>query len=77
MIESNTPQSRREFFRSVGRYAVLGIMTTAGALLAKRGGIDRTSQRCTNKGVCCNCGAYKGCRLPAALSAKQAMTKSA
>ncbi len=76
MIESIPLQNRREFFRSVGRYAVLGIMTTAGVLLAKRGGIDRTTQRCTNKGVCCNCGSYKRCRLPAALSAKQAMTES-
>jgi len=63
---------RREFFRAAARYLVLGAMTAIGILLARRGGIDRRTQRCDRKGVCCGCRTFDTCRLPAALSAKLA-----
>lgn len=66
-----TIQNRREFFRGLGRNAVLAVLGAGGGLLAKRG-LNASEHRCVNKSVCCNCGAYAGCRLPAALSAKQA-----
>ncbi len=53
------------------RYLVLGGMAAVGVVLARRGGIDRSKQRCDRKGVCCGCGAFDDCGLPAALSAKQ------
>jgi len=68
----DSAQDRREFLRTAGRYAALGTMAAGGALIASRGEIDRDGQVCINKSVCCNCGAYRGCRLPAALSAKEA-----
>ncbi len=63
---------RREFFRAAARYLVLGAMAAVGILLARRGGIDRRTQRCDRKGVCCGCRVFEDCRLPAALSAKLA-----
>jgi hypothetical protein len=63
--------SRREFFRSLGRYGVLGALAAGGAVAGRRG-INRSRQKCVNKSVCCNCKAFDDCRLPAALSAKDA-----
>ena len=63
--------NRREFFRSLGRYTVLGTIAAVGALVGGRRGIDRAKQRCVNKSVCGNCPTYDECRLPAALTAKQ------
>ncbi len=70
MSEARPEKSRREFFRSVGRYLTLGLIGAGGGTLAGRA-LDKDSQRCVNRSVCCNCAALKGCRLPAALSAKQ------
>ena len=64
-------QDRREFVRSCMRYGVLGVMATGGLLLGKRRGVDRSTQRCVSKGVCCGCRMFEACGLPAALSAKQ------
>jgi len=63
--------TRREFFRSLGRYITLGAIGAGGGVVASRRGIDPGSHRCINKSVCCSCGVYDGCRLPAALSAKE------
>ena len=71
MREEEPTQSRREFFRSFVRYGVLGVMAAGGVLLGKRRGGDRGKQRCVSKGVCCGCGAFEACGLPAAVSAKQ------
>ena len=62
--------SRREFFRSAGRYALLAALAAIAAVTRRKqlpGG-----QRCVNQGICRNCGAFAGCELPQALSARRA-----
>ena len=62
--------SRREFLRSLGRLGILAAMGGAGAKLLK-GRIVRSSEICVNQGICRGCGAFDGCGLPQALSARQ------
>ena len=71
MSDGKTQENRRDFFRSLGRYAALGLIGVGGGVLASRRGVDREGHRCQNRSVCCNCGVFGDCRLPAALSAKQ------
>ena len=71
MSNEKVSGNRREFFRSLGRYMTLGLIGVGGGVLASRRGVNREGQRCRNKSVCCNCGVFSDCRLPAALSAKQ------
>lgn len=71
MYDNKKSGNRREFFRSLCRYLTLGLLGAGGGALAARRTVDRKGQRCINKSVCCKCGAFAGCRLPAALSAKQ------
>lgn len=68
--------SRREFFRSLARYTLLGGLAGLGALLAARGGgrPRRPSDVCAGGGVCRGCPALAGCVLPAALGTKEAAT---
>ncbi|MCX6928811.1 MAG: hypothetical protein NT154_37205 [Verrucomicrobia bacterium] len=63
-------ESRREFFRATVRYALLALVSAAASLAAR----PRTAggQRCVNRGICTSCGAFPGCGLPQALSAKRA-----
>ena len=71
--------SRRDFLRAAARFAALaGIGTLAVRLLGRRrwsrpGGRTPAAggQTCVNDGYCRACGAFTGCGLPAALSAKQ------
>jgi hypothetical protein len=67
--------SRRDFLKAAVRFAAFaGIGTVALRLLHRRPG-GRTpaagSQTCVNEGYCKTCGAFAGCGLPAALSARQ------
>ncbi len=68
-------QNRREFARSLARYAMLGILSV-GALIA-----GRTSKalggRCVNRGICNACGRLPLCGLPSALSTRQQQGQSA
>ncbi len=63
-------RNRREFMRDGVRYSLLVGMAAVSALLLKRSGGKLTGQTCVNQGICSGCGAYAGCGLPAALSAK-------
>lgn len=54
------------------RYSLLVGMAAVSALLLKRSGGKLTGQTCINQGICSGCGAFSGCGLPAALSAKSA-----
>jgi len=54
------------------RYSLLAGMVAVSALLLKRSGGKLTGQTCVNQGICSGCGAFAGCGLPAALSAKSA-----
>ncbi len=64
--------TRRDFLRTGIRYAVLTSVAVVSALLFKRSGGKLTGQTCVNQGICSGCGAFSGCGLPAALSAKAA-----
>jgi hypothetical protein len=63
-------QSRRELFKSVMRYATLGMMVAfAGNAFAKKRRLTRKGI-CINREICQSCRIFKECDLPAALSAK-------
>ena len=66
-------ESRREFFRAAGRYALLMLVGVAAALAARPRGPG--GQRCVNQGICSSCGIFAACGLPQALSAKRAQEK--
>jgi hypothetical protein len=66
-------ESRREFFRAVARYGVLGLVSAVAALAARPRKL--AGQRCINSGICCSCGVFAACGLPQALSAKRAKEK--
>ncbi len=62
---------RREFLRSLGRWATGGTMALMSVTFAKRRQ-RLAADNCINKSICCDCSRFSGCRLPAAISAKQA-----
>jgi hypothetical protein len=61
---------RREFFRGVARYTILG-----GALILGRALTARPSSgenvRCVPSGVCQECAAFRQCNLPQATAARK------
>ena len=65
--------SRREFLRTAGRLIALGGLGVLVFRLLHRTGARRSAgaETCVNEGLCRGCGAFAGCGLPAALSAKQ------
>ena len=65
-------QTRREFFRSLGRGAVLGALAVGGAVLALGKRPARRRETCIGGGICRGCPALRDCGLPAALSFKRA-----
>jgi len=66
-VEHN--DSRREFFRSAGRYGVLGLLSVVAVVTGRR---SFGGQKCVNQGICRGCAVFNGCGLPQALSAKSA-----
>jgi len=72
--------TRREFLKSAARLAllaglgVLGLRLLRGGVGAASGRLRRAQQACLNQGVCRGCTAYSGCGLPAALSARRALS---
>jgi hypothetical protein len=70
--DPNHGRNRREFLRDGVRSCLLAGMAAVSALLLKRSGGKLTGQTCVNQGICSGCGAFAGCGLPAALSAKTA-----
>ena len=74
--------SRREFVKSAARVALLAALGALGLRLA-RGGFRRvpgpsarSGETCVSDGLCRGCGAYSGCGLPAALSARLSRGRS-
>ena len=70
--EQDTGQSRREFFRTLGRAAAAGGLLAGGAVMAL-GRTPATSpaagvQTCARRSRCGGCAVLADCRLPAALS---------
>ena len=72
--------SRRQFLKTAARLALLagfgalGLRLLRGGAGATGGRLYRAGQSCVNQGVCRGCTAYSGCGLPAALSAKRALS---
>lgn len=77
LIPSSSPtKSRRDFFRSLGRFAALaGLGIFTGGLVARKR-VTLPNQDCVNNGICRSCATYTNCGLPAALSAKHARLSS-
>jgi len=71
-LDPNRGRNRREFMRDGVRYSLLAGLAAVSILLFKRSGGKLTGQTCRNQGICSGCGAFAGCGLPAALSAKAA-----
>ena len=65
--------SRREFLRTAGRLVAIGGLGALVFRLLRRGSgtLPAGTETCANDGLCRGCGAFAGCGLPAALSAKQ------
>ena len=63
-------RSRRELFKSVLRYGILGLLGVfAGNLFAKKRKLARKGI-CINREICQSCGILEECELPAALYEK-------
>ncbi len=66
---SERAESRRDFFRAIGRYGLLGCLAAVGAVTGRRAQLS--GQRCINQGLCGKCAVFASCGLPQAISAKQ------
>ena len=66
-------QNRREFFRSIGRYLILGgLLGTTGTLLARRKSASVTELP-ANIEACRKCSFLKRCDQPAAVLVRKEM----
>ena len=74
-MKSCPRHSRREVLRAAGRGLALAALAAVGGVIAARGGLRRSGQRCVNNGICRGCPAIDGCGLPKALSARRAGTE--
>jgi hypothetical protein len=66
------PESRRDFFRSGARHALLGALAVGATILGRRSLTRLPNQTCINQGICRGCAVFVDCGLPQALSRKQA-----
>jgi len=64
---------RREFFRAVGRYSILGGLAALVGGLVRRGGAQPAGETCIRQGYCSRCPVLASCGLPRGLSAKQVL----
>jgi len=64
--------TRREFFRSVGRWAGAGALAALGAVLIGTGRQRRAEHTCTGDGLCRYCERLNDCVLPQAQSTRRA-----
>jgi len=68
--------NRREFLKSIGRYAILtGLFAGGGILLGRRKITPKPTQECINLGICKGCPVLDDCTLPLALSMKKVMRR--
>jgi hypothetical protein len=63
-------QNRRQFFTSVLRYTVLGVLGAVGGFAFVKRRRFVKNGICINREICGSCGIFKECDLPAALLAK-------
>ena len=67
--------TRREFLPAVARYGALAVLAAIAALATGTKRTRPAARKCINKSICRGCGAFDGCGLPAALSAKSAAAR--
>ena len=68
--QSKKALNRRQVFKSVLRYATLGLLgVIAGNVFAKKRRLTRNGI-CINREICQSCGIFDKCGLPPALSAR-------
>jgi hypothetical protein len=72
MRNPSEQRTRREFFCDLARGLALGGLALLSASLAARSWSKAGPQDCTEDGICRDCRSLDRCRLPQALSAKQA-----
>ncbi len=71
----NQKQSRREFFRSIGRYLILGgLLGTTGTLVARRKSASASGLP-ANIEACQKCSFLRKCDQPVAVLAKKEMDR--
>lgn len=73
--ELEQKQDRREFLRTIGRYAAVAAVGTTSAFLLIRKARGNEENKCTSRGICDGCKSFTDCGLPQALSAKQMAAK--
>ena len=67
-MDEQAASGRRKFLKDLSRWALgLGLAGGIGAL------VERDPEKCVNRGLCSGCGELSDCRLPQALSAREAM----
>lgn len=64
-------QNRREFFRSVGRYLMLGGLASTAGILVKRGRGNSETKASIDVSACYECSFLKRCDQPNAISARK------
>lgn len=65
-------EDRRDFLRGFGRVALLGGLIIGAGSLIRREETDRRIETCAGDGICRNCRDLTDCRLPQAISYRQA-----
>jgi hypothetical protein len=63
---------RRAFFQGVARYAAAAGLSVLAGSLVLRPQRRLAGQKCIAEGICRSCAQVSGCKLPAALSFRQA-----
>ncbi len=67
--------SRRDFLMKAGRWALAALLGGGIGGLIKAGRLNHDAETCTNQGICRHCNLADMCRLPQALSYRQATGK--
>ena len=74
--QPNKVQNRRELFKSVLRYATLGLLgVMTGNVFVKKQRLARNGI-CINREICQSCGIFDKCGLPPALSVKKSIKEN-
>ena len=69
-------QNRRELFKSVLRYATLGLLGLIGGNVFVRKHKLTQNGVCINREICQSCAIFEKCGLPPALSAKASVKEN-
>ncbi len=69
-------QNRRQLLARTLRYATLGLIGAGGAGAFSKRRRLAGENKCANRGICRGCETLEDCRLPQALSLKQALKKN-